>query len=315
MSPFSKLCTLLLCAVLAVCPLTACHRTDEQFSASSQSSISSSEPAESRPPDYPVSVFGMQIQQQPERVVSLSPMLTELLCAFGYGEKLFGVSDYCDYPDSVMGVTTCGSALHPNLETIRDLRPDCLLTATPLQQKDRQQLEDMGILVIEITAPSDFDEVFTLYSDICLLMEGVSTGSDISALLTEGYRGQLEALEEKVSQDPLANTLSAVWVMEADTPIIAQEGSFYGEILSILCLKNAAQEGIDQDTSPDLVLYGDTVLPEELAASPLFGSWEAVSQNRLVEIPLAPFERCSPRMFDLLTALADEIYTTAAQNS
>ena len=35
---------------------------------------------------------------QPERIVSLAPNVTEILYAIGLGDKIVGVTNFCDYP-------------------------------------------------------------------------------------------------------------------------------------------------------------------------------------------------------------------------
>ena len=308
-------CALLMCALLL---LSGCDRSESSSSSSEsvpESSQSSSEPEEIRIPDFPVEVFDTEITEPPARIVSLSPALTETLFALGYGDRVYGVSDYCDYPDEVGGVTGCGSPLHPDLEEIEELAPDILLTETPLQQNDYLDLRDMGIEIIEITAPSDFEDAFDLYYDLCLLMDGVTTGDENGTLLTEGYRQQLSLLTDRIAEDPMIFEYSAVWLIEESAPVVVTEDMFFADILEILGLENAASDGLAEDTAPNLILYADTISPESIAASERFGAWKAVTQNKLVEIPIAPFERFSPRMFDLLTSLADEIYTTAAQEA
>ncbi len=38
------------------------------------------------------------LEANPERIVSLSPSNTEILFAVGAGNKVVGVTDYCNYP-------------------------------------------------------------------------------------------------------------------------------------------------------------------------------------------------------------------------
>lgn len=289
-------------------PLTGCRR-DSSLSSDSSSSASESLPPEAAA-EYPVEVFGIQAESQPVRVVSLSPAITELLCAFGYGDRLFGVSDTCDYPEMVFGLPQCGTSLLPDLEQIEEISPDYLITETPLQQEDYWDIINLDIEVIEITAPQDFSEVLDLYRDICILMDGASTGAETGKMLADLYSQQVSVLQEKVSEDPLGDTLSAVFVIDP-SGIIATGGSFYHEVLSILGLVNLAESEDISGKQPDLVLYGDRISKEDIRQSPDFGSWDAVQQDKMFEMPLAPLERASPRMFDMLEQLAKQIYTAS----
>ena len=303
----NSLICVLLALVLLVPLFSGCQRSSSSSSQSSQSSDSqSSQPVQ---PEYPVEVFGTEIGQQPAKVVSLSPSLTELLCAFGYENRLCGISDYCDFPESVLELERCGSAFHPDWDAISRLQPEYIITATPLQQEDFQQLQQTDTKVIEIAAPTSFEELFSLYHDICVLMDGAVSGENTGTLLAQGYQQQLEALREKVAQEPTAQQYTALLIIDPEVPIVAQGGSIYHEILSVLGLQNLAEDNLPEQPSPDLVLYADTISLQELTDSPIFSQMEAVTQQRTISVPLSAWERCSPRMFDLLDITANQIYT------
>ena len=298
---------LLLCLSL----LSGCRR--DSSPPSSDSSSSGSLPAET--PDYPVDVFGIEVDSQPVRVVSLSPAVTELLCAFGYGDRLFGVSDACDYPEMVLGMSQCGSSLLPDIDQIAEISPDFLITESPLQQDDYWALVNLDIDVVEISAPQDFAQIMDLYRDICTLMDGASSGTQTGEMLADLYTQQIAVLQEKVTADPLGDTLSAVFIID-ESGVVATGGTFYHEILSALGLINLAEDGDRVVTSfegkqPDLILYGDRVSREDIVQSPVFADLEAVQNDKMFSVPLAPLERVSPRMFDMLEQIANQIYTAS----
>jgi iron complex transport system substrate-binding protein len=62
-----------------------------------------------------------------ERIVSLSPAITETLFAIGAGERVIGRSDYCRYPEEVRGLPAGGTALTPSLESLVRMRPTHLV--------------------------------------------------------------------------------------------------------------------------------------------------------------------------------------------
>ncbi len=287
--------------------LAGCRR-DSSLSSDSSSSLPESLPPQAA--EYPVEVFGVEAKSQPVRVVSLSPAVTELLCAFGYGDRLFGVSDACDYPEMVFGLPQCGTSLLPNLKQIEEISPDYLITETPLQQNDYWDLMNLDIEIVEINAPQDFAEVLNLYRDICILMDGASTGTETGKMLADLYSQQISVLQEKVSEDPLGDTLSTVFVIDP-SGVVATGGSLYHEILSILGLVNLAEFGDISGKQPDLVLFGDRISKEDIQQSSDFGNWEAVQKDKMFKVPLAPLERASPRMFDMLEQLAKQIYTAS----
>ncbi len=64
----------------------------------------------------------------PTRIVSLAPALTETLFELDAGNRVVGVSDFCDHPAEVASLPRLGSGFTPNYENIARQRPDLILT-------------------------------------------------------------------------------------------------------------------------------------------------------------------------------------------
>ncbi len=68
----------------------------------------------------------------PRRIVSLTPSTTEILFAMGLGDRIAGVTNYCDYPDEAKKKPKIGGMSNPSLEAVLTLEPgDLILTGTP----------------------------------------------------------------------------------------------------------------------------------------------------------------------------------------
>jgi len=80
----------------------------------------------------------------PQRIVSIAPSVTETLFALGMGERVAGVSRYCNYPPAVKSKPRIGGFLDPNFEAIVALRPDLAI----LLEGDSREAEDFGRLGI-----------------------------------------------------------------------------------------------------------------------------------------------------------------------
>jgi len=63
----------------------------------------------------------------PQRIVSLAPNITEILFALGLGDRIVGVTRYCDYPAQALQKEKIGGMLDPNLERVQALRPDLIV--------------------------------------------------------------------------------------------------------------------------------------------------------------------------------------------
>ena len=67
------------------------------------------------------------------RVVSLAPNLTESIFAVGAGERLVGVTTFCNYPEQAKEIAKIGDTMTPNMESIIELKPVVLFVSTASQ--------------------------------------------------------------------------------------------------------------------------------------------------------------------------------------
>ncbi len=96
--------------------------------------------------------YGRQVRlnEEPHRLVSLSPAITEIFYLVGADDKLVGVSDFCTYPEAAQSLPKLGGMQNINMETLLALRPDAVLIGSIVSQKDVQAIERMNIPVIAI---------------------------------------------------------------------------------------------------------------------------------------------------------------------
>jgi len=79
-----------------------------------------------------------------QRLVSLSPAITETLFAIGAGPELVGVSDFCNYPEEAKKLPHAGTALTPGYEAIVRLAPSLILTEGA-NSAPRRELSALGV--------------------------------------------------------------------------------------------------------------------------------------------------------------------------
>ena len=91
----------------------------------------------------------------PKKVISLVPSLTELLFDLDAGARVVGRTRFCVHPESeVQNVPIIGGTKNPNLDKIRDLKPDLIIANKEENEKaDIEQLQsDFEVMVTEITS-------------------------------------------------------------------------------------------------------------------------------------------------------------------
>jgi iron complex transport system substrate-binding protein len=85
----------------------------------------------------------------PQRIVSLSPSLTETLFALGLGDRVVGVTRYCQYPPEARNKPRVGGYHDPNYEAIVALRPDLVVLRSESEQFVKA-FRDLGLPLLEV---------------------------------------------------------------------------------------------------------------------------------------------------------------------
>ncbi|MCD6568168.1 MAG: ABC transporter substrate-binding protein [Dehalococcoidia bacterium] len=111
----------------------------------------------------------------PQRIISLSPSNTEILFALGLGDKVVGVTDYCNYPSGALSKARIGGYSTPDIERIIALRPDLILADSIHAEEVIPALEAKGLTVFTL-APESLGGIL---EDI--VMVGKVTGSEKEA--------------------------------------------------------------------------------------------------------------------------------------
>jgi len=100
----------------------------------------------------------VKLEKVPERIISLAPSNTEILFALGLGDKVVGVTDYCDYPPEAKENPSIGGFSTPNIEEVIALSPDMILATSVHEKRIIPQLEERGMTVFALN-PTTLDEV------------------------------------------------------------------------------------------------------------------------------------------------------------
>jgi iron complex transport system substrate-binding protein len=99
----------------------------------------------------------IELKEAPQRIVSISPAITEVMFLVGAQDKLVGVSDFCKYPPETEKITKVGGMHDINFEVLLSLHPDVVLIGSMISQQDVDAIEKMGIPVICIVEESSLE--------------------------------------------------------------------------------------------------------------------------------------------------------------
>jgi len=134
-------------------------------------------------------------EAEPQRIVSTSPSITEVLFALGLGPSVVGVSNYCEYPPQVKNLPKVGTFLRPDPELIARLRPDLVI----LHKLPNDLTDRLGALHIPY-AIADQGGLADAYTEIQQI--GAATGARTQAeeLVTK-IRSRLEQIRSQSSKE------------------------------------------------------------------------------------------------------------------
>ena len=89
---------------------------------------------------FHLSIVTAVYAEPPERIISLAPNITEILFALGVGDRVVGVTNFCDYPAEAKKKQKIGGMSNPSLEAVLSLKPDIVILTTdgnPKEFEDR----------------------------------------------------------------------------------------------------------------------------------------------------------------------------------
>jgi iron complex transport system substrate-binding protein len=262
------------------------------------------------------------VEAEPQRIVSLAPSNTEIVCALGACDRLVGVTDFDDHPPEVGEIDDVVIAAVVDVERVVASEPDLVLAAgnelTP--STVIQQLDGLGLTVL-VLYPETLDEV---YDDIELLGRVLGRAAAASEVVT-GMQRRVDAVVAAVADVERPVTLYEVFHAEGLT-YTAGDGSFLASLLEL-----AGAEPVTGDpqgllppeelvaADPELILLGtasyDPALSDPETALRTVAERAAWSDLRAVrDGNVVPYRddvvttRPGPRIVDGLEALARAIH-------
>jgi len=268
--------------------------------------------------------YSLTLTSPPERIVSLAPSNTEILFAVGAGDKVVGVTDFCNYPYDFAAwieagnMTSIGNYYGPSVEPIVALDPDLVL-ATTGSLEAAENLRDLGynVLVVE---PKNLSFVLR---DILLVGRATDRYSEAVALESEIK----QKIDTVVNQAADATSTPKVYHEVWNEPLMsAGPGTFIDEIITLAGGENIFNDATTSwptvsseaviEKNPDIMVFPDMYMGrqnfyetiETVKDRPGWGIISAVQNDKIYEINADIISRSGPRLADALEILAKMIH-------
>lgn len=165
---------------------------------------------------FTASAFGGQ------RIVSLSPALTELLFYLGLGGEVVGVTDFCTIPEC-SGKERVGGIVNPNVEKIIQLKATTVVATTMTPKRVCDSLESFGVkcLRFRLTTLKELQEA------------ALKVAQELQAP-AERAEGVTEEIEERARELSRCFKGKRLFIALSSRPLYAAgEGSYLGELFKI----------------------------------------------------------------------------------
>ena len=280
-----------------------------------------SDPIRDRPVRVVTDDLGRQvtIPVEVKRIVSTAPSVTENIFAVGAGDRLVGVTTFCNYPEAAQSIAKIGDTMNPNMETIVALKPDIVFVSTASQiEAFTGTLEQNGISVY-VTNPSSLSDVIDELRKLSAVFgTGPTTNQVIDSLTTREnavhktlgtYRGKDEdeaAYERRVDS-------VKVFVQVSKEPLFTVgNGSFLTNLVeaaggrSTTAKLETAYPNLSKETAlglqPDVIILSDSEDNQEPNSA--FQNSPAVRNGRVYRVNADILSRPGPRLVDALEQIA-----------
>ena len=249
----------------------------------------------------------VQVAPHPSRIISLAPSTTETLFALGLGDRVAGVTTYCDYPPEAETKEKVGDTQRPGIEKIIALKPDLVIVSRASQlEQFVTRLSDLGVPAY-VSSPSSLEGVLESIERL-----GELTGTeDRARALVSNLRARVEAVQARVS----AKDQPRVLFILGNEPLITVGGTaFINDLIT-----RAGGRSISSDQTSEYPQYsletavakqpeviflqsGSPDLPERLKGTP------AARDGRVYQLDSNILLRPGPRIVDGLEQMASKIH-------
>ncbi len=254
----------------------------------------------------------VELPNEPQRIVSLVPSVTEILYALGLEEKIVGVTNYCNYPEPALRKPKMGDYATPCLETILLQKPDLvILSADSANPAMLVKMERLG-LTVYVVYPRGLHETTKMIQQLGQLTGKSEEGERLSNRLEQTIL-QVEAAASGYKRP------SVLFCVMVQPLIVAGPKTLVGDLIEAAGGKNIVPEGLNRypTWSYESLLVAD---PDVIIVSPhpgtpnpanLFSKWpelSAVTNRRIISVEPDWVQRPGPRLPLGLAALFEAFH-------
>lgn len=217
---------------------------------------------------------GVAGKNQHRGIITFGPNITETVYALGQGDRIIGVTNFCDFPPEVQTKKRVGGYLDPDLETITALSPELIIL--PGKMEKLAQLAEQNHFKI---LNAHMDDMESIHNSVRAIGAALDCSDNAETLLRK-IDADLAAVRDVVKDKPRLKVLLINTRQSHDLNNIFTVGkrSFMSELTTIAGGGNifndtekpyfeASKESVVA-RAPDVIIEfhaGENISPEEQA--------------------------------------------------
>lgn len=295
--------------------LSGCSGGDN--SSGSGSSAGSSAPAPAQQ-EYPITINNVEIKEAPASVVTLSPSLADVVIALRYQTLLTGRSEDCIAED-LASLPTVGTAKSLDMDKLKELKPQLVLTDEALSESQVKELNDAGITVL-VQSPATTRETFeTLYTNIGSALKGGITGFTAAQ---EKAQNMLMTLDDINRLIPASNTpITACYLYDTTGEVVTGDtfASKLIEFAGAVNVVNSSTKGKMElkalTTSNPNYIFCSSAVKDKLSADETLSKLKAVEEGKVIVMDPLLMELQGSSVIEAVTLMAGAMYPSLTSSS
>lgn len=264
----------------------------------------------------------VSLEKAPGRIVSLAPSNTELLFALGLGERLVGVTQYCNFPPEAQAIEKVAGYSDLSLEKIVAVAPDLVVAARGNDLEGIAALRAAGIPVFSL----DIQTLEGLVEATGRLGQLTGAGEAAQRLQAD-WRGRMARVKARV--DSSAQRPRVMWGYFGEPVYTAGAGTLIDDLITGAGGANLGRQApgawpqVDLETilswSPEVLLSAamgeDASAERELSRLRGLAGWDqlpAVRHGAVYQLNSDWLTRPGPRALLALEQLAGLLHPASA---
>lgn len=251
----------------------------------------------------------VRLPQKIDRAISLAPNLTENIFAVGAGDKLVGVTTFCNFPPEAEKIQKVSDTQTPNVETIIALKPDVVFVSTASQLENFTRILAEKNIAVFVTNPNNLEDVFKNLKTFGELFDSAEKADKLIADLKQ----RVSATEEKVKGKPPVRVFVQI---DKDSLFTIGKDSFITDLIARAggesATKTVAKAYPNISKEAALALNPDTIIlsesPNNSEPNDVFKNSNAVKNGRVFKINADIMSRPGPRLVDAIEQIAKDLH-------